>query len=119
MMEVEFKAVEQNVVKDPISNDKSGPCLHRCFLVNQSIVLVFQYLLKPGSYINTELYFKDSTAFGVESGFQADVRLIVTNKGNGRPSKKYGFFLILAKGQLISKCLIGVIVSTKKPTKFL
>ena len=24
-----------------------------------------------------------------------------------------------AKGQLISKCLLGVIVSTKKPTKFL
>ena len=54
MMEVEFKAVEQKVVKDPISNSKSGPCLHRCFLVNQSIVLVFQYP-KPGSYTNTEL----------------------------------------------------------------
>ena len=26
---------------------------------------------------------------------------------------------ILGKGQLISKCLLGVIVSTKKPTKFL
>ena len=54
MTEVEFKAVEQKVVKDPISNSKSGPCLHLCFLVNQSIVLVFQYP-KPGSYTNTEL----------------------------------------------------------------
>ena len=26
--------------------------------------------------------------------------------------------LIIDKGQLISKCLLGVIVSTKKPTKF-
>ena len=57
MMEVEFKAVAQKVVKDPISNGKSGPCLHRCFFVNQSIVLVFQYP-KPGSYTNTELYIK-------------------------------------------------------------
>ena len=91
MMEVEFKAVEQKVVKDPISNDKSGPCLHFCFLVNQSIVLVNQYP-KPGSYTNTELYFKVSTAFGMESGFQVDVSLIVTNKGNGRPRQKYGVF---------------------------
>ena len=93
-MEVEFNAVAQKVVKDPISKGKSGPCLHRCFLVNQSIVLVFQYP-KPGAYTNTELYFKDSTAFGIESGFQVDVRLIrliVTNTGNGRPRKKYGFF---------------------------
>ena len=79
MMEVEFKAVEQKVVKGPISNSKSGPCLHRCFLVSQCIVLVFQYP-KPGAYTNTELYFKVSTAFGIESGFQVDVRLIVTNK---------------------------------------
>ena len=90
MMEVEFKAVEQNVVKDPISNDKSGPCLHRCFLVNQSIVLVFQYS-KPGSYTNTELYFKVSTAFGMESGFQVDVSLIVT-KGMGGQEENMGFF---------------------------
>ena len=27
--------------------------------------------------------------------------------------------LMVTKGQLISKCLLGVIVSTKKPTKFL
>ena len=27
--------------------------------------------------------------------------------------------VIDTKGQLISKCLLGVIVSTKKPTKFL
>ena len=31
----------------------------------------------------------------------------------------YPDFLQLSKGQLISKCLLGVIVSTKKPTKFL
>ena len=78
-MEVEFNAVAQKVVKDPISKGKSGPCVHRFFLVNQSIVLVFQYP-KPGSYTNTELYFKVSTAFGMESGFQVDVSLIVTNK---------------------------------------
>ena len=66
MMEVEFKAIEQRVVKGPISNGKSGPCLHCCFLVNQSIVLVFQDP-KPRSYTNTELYFKVSTAFGMES----------------------------------------------------
>jgi hypothetical protein len=54
-------------------------------------VLVFQYP-KPGVYTNTELYFKVSMAFGTESGFQVDVRLIVTNKGNGRQRKKYGFF---------------------------
>ena len=79
-MEVEFKAVAQKVSKDPISNGKSGPCLHRCFLVNQSIVLVFQYP-RPGSYTNTELYFKVSTSFGMESGFQVDVSLISqTNK---------------------------------------
>ena len=83
MMEVECKAVEQKFVKDPVSNGRSGPCLHRFFFVNQSIVLVFQYVLKPGSYTNTELYFKVSTAFGMESGFQVDVSLIVTNKGNG------------------------------------
>ena len=70
MIEVEFKAVEQKVVKDPISNGKSGPCLHCCFLVNQSIVLVSQ------SYTNTEFYFKVSTAFRIESGFQVDVSLI-------------------------------------------
>ena len=52
MMEVEFKAVEQKFVKDPLSNGKSGPCLHCCFLVNQSIVLVIQ------SYANTEFYGK-------------------------------------------------------------
>ena len=91
MMEVEFKAVEQKVVKGPISNSKSGPCLHRCFLVSQCIVLVFQYP-KPGAYTNTELYFKVSTAFGIESGFQVDVRLIVTNKGNvGGQKRNMGF----------------------------
>ena len=101
-MEVEFIAVAQKVVKDPkskgesgpcdpISEGVSGPCLHRCFLVNQSIVLVFQYP-KPGSYTNTALYFKVSTAFGMENGFQVDVRLIVTNKGTGRPRKIYGVF---------------------------
>ena len=89
MMEVEFNAVAQKVVKDPISKGKSGPCLHRCFLVNQSIVLVFQYP-KPGSYTNTELYFKVSTAFGMESGFQVDVSLIVTNKEKNMGFSDFG-----------------------------
>ena len=30
----------------------------------------------------------------------------------------FDFFMSLVKGQLISKCILGVIVLTKKPTKF-
>ena len=93
MMEVEFKAVAQKVVKDPISKGKSGPCVHRCFLINQSIVLVFQYP-KPGSYTNTELYFKVSTAFGMESGFQVDVSLIVTNKEKDMGFSHFGLHAV-------------------------
>ena len=50
--------------------------------------------------------------FSVEAAISKRKKICFLHEG-----PKYIFFGI--KGQLISKCLLGVIVSTKKPTKFL
>ena len=69
--------------------------------------------------LNPALHSAAATLTGTPSSASADGRSGATSVlFRKRTASKKPPALVLTKGQLISKCLLGVIVWTKKPTKF-